>query len=252
MASQVHAAVSYKDRANVQRRVGRTFIDEISPKPGDTILDIGCGTGELTVYLAELVGPTGKVIGVDPDCARIKLAQASYQHIENLTFVEGSGDTFPDMDQGKYDLIFSNCVLHWIFNKEEVFSAAYRSLKSGGKVAFLYLPENPLLVKKVTLELFPEISEQILKLWRYEDKEIVKQYCLKAGFTIAKDHEFTERASYDSLLDFCRWFEGGTHGLANVASISKERLSKFVPPDVEGDQVVSLATVVQIVGEKNL
>ena len=89
-----------------------------------------------------------------------------------------------------------------------------------------------------------------MKLWCYEDKEVVKQYCLNAGFTINKDHEFTQRESYDNVLDFCRWFDGGTHGLANVALISKELLSKFVPPDVEGDQVVSLATVVQIVGEK--
>ena len=251
MDSQVHAAVLYRERANVQRREGREFIAEISPKPGDTILDIGCGTGELTAYLAELVGPTGKVIGVDPDCARIKLAQESYQHIaENLTFVEGCGDKFPDMDQGKYDLIFSSSVLHWIFNKEQVFSAAYRSLKPGGKVAFFYLPENPLLVTKVILELFPQISEQILKLWCYEDKEVVKQYCLNAGFTITKNHEFSESESFDNVLDFCRWFDGATHGLANVSSISKERLDKFVPPHVEGDQILYLATVVQIVGEK--
>ena len=250
MASQVHAAVLYKERANVQRRDGRKFIDEISPKPGDTILDIGCGTGELTAYLAELVGPTGKVIGVDPDCARIKLAQESYQHIENLTFVEGCGDKFPDMDLGKYDLVFSSTVLHWIFNKEQVFSAVYHSLKPGGKVAFFYSPANPLLIMKVTQELFPEIFEQILKLWCYEDKEVVKQYCLNAGFTITKNQEFTVRESFDSMLDFCKWFEGVTHGLANVASISKERLDKFVPPDVEGGQVVFLATMVQIVGAK--
>ena len=44
---------------------------------GDVILDLGCGTGELSAYLAEPVGPEGKVIGVDPDKERGKGSNAS-------------------------------------------------------------------------------------------------------------------------------------------------------------------------------
>ena len=51
---------------------GEDFIQtDVCPKAGDVILDLGCGTGELSAYLAELVGPRGKVIGVDPDKERV-------------------------------------------------------------------------------------------------------------------------------------------------------------------------------------
>ena len=40
---------------------------DVCPRAGDIILDLGCGTGDLSAYLAELVGPNGKVVAVDPD-----------------------------------------------------------------------------------------------------------------------------------------------------------------------------------------
>ena len=60
-------------------------------------MDLGCGTGELSVYLAELVGRQGKVVAVDPDIDRIQVAGESHKGIENLTFIEGSADNFPGM-----------------------------------------------------------------------------------------------------------------------------------------------------------
>ena len=53
------------------------------------------GTGELSAYLAELVGRKGKVVAVDPDKERILLAQTSYGDVSNLSFVEGSASNFP-------------------------------------------------------------------------------------------------------------------------------------------------------------
>ena len=59
-----------------QKVDGEDFIQtDICPKAGDFILDLGCGTGELSAYLAELVGPEEKIIGVDPAKERIQLAK---------------------------------------------------------------------------------------------------------------------------------------------------------------------------------
>ena len=234
-SKQEYAAALYKEKAKLQREGGREFIDEICPKPGDTILDLGCGTGELTVYLAELVGPTGKVIGVDPDCARIKLAQESYQHIENLTFVEGCGVKFPDMELGKYDLIFSNYVFHWIFNKEQVLSVAYRSLKPGGKIALQHVNAIPALMDKVFKEFFPDKSERIMNRWCLEGKDGLEKYHLKVGFKILNSVEFKLRVFFDSIIDFCKWVEGVSHGVADVQSIPRERLEQFAHR-VEGQE----------------
>ena len=66
---QRSAAEGYQQASLSEQKVdGEDFIQtDVCPNVGDVILDLGCGAGELSSYLAELVGPEGKVIGVDPD-----------------------------------------------------------------------------------------------------------------------------------------------------------------------------------------
>ena len=66
-----HAENYQRVSASVQRGDGKQLIEKVTPCLGDAILDLGCGTGELSVYLAELVGQDGKVVAVDPDTDRI-------------------------------------------------------------------------------------------------------------------------------------------------------------------------------------
>lgn len=114
-SSNTNKAEGYQRNSCFQREDGKRFIHhEVTPCLGDAVLDLGCGTGELSVYLAKLVGQNGKVIGVDPDIDRLKLAQVSHQGVKNATFVEGSTDGFPGMGFETYDIIFSNYVLHWV------------------------------------------------------------------------------------------------------------------------------------------
>ena len=109
---QRSAAEGYQqDSLSKQKVDGEDFIQtDVCPKAGDVILDLGCGTGELSAYLAELVGPRGKVIGVDPDKERIRVAKESHSHIENLSFTEGSAPSFFRMDQ-IYTTLFSAILL---------------------------------------------------------------------------------------------------------------------------------------------
>ena len=74
-SSSNSAAKEYKQSSlSVQKVDGEMFIQtDVCPQAGDAILDLGCGTGELSAYLAELVGPEGKVVAVDPDKERILL-----------------------------------------------------------------------------------------------------------------------------------------------------------------------------------
>ena len=101
-----NAAEEYQKSAlSLQGESGKRFIQtEVSLQPGDAILD----SGELSAFLAGLVGPEGKVIGVDSDKERIKVARQSYSKIKNLSFVDANAFDFPGMGCGSYDLIFSN------------------------------------------------------------------------------------------------------------------------------------------------
>ena len=88
----VDAAQGYKEcLVPFQKVEGEKFIQmDVSPQmqAGDAILDLGCGTGQRSAYLANLVGPEGKVVAVDLDKERILLAQQSYGDVKNLSFLD--------------------------------------------------------------------------------------------------------------------------------------------------------------------
>lgn len=81
-------------------------------KRGDIVLDMGCGTGELTSFLPETVGKESQVVGIDPDMGRIRVAIYKHSGIhENIIFKHGdSSSRFPHFDEQYYDIHFSNFV----------------------------------------------------------------------------------------------------------------------------------------------
>ena len=94
------------------------MINELTLETGSSVLDLGCGTGYLTKVLSERVGPEGKVVAVDPDGERLKIAREKYS-AQNVEYIQADDKTFPS---GQYDLIFSNIVIHWISDKKGLFS----------------------------------------------------------------------------------------------------------------------------------
>ena len=113
-------AEGYQQNSRWQRNGGKRFVqNEVAPYLSNDILDLGCGTGELSAYLAKLAGPKGRVLAVDPDKERIRVAKESYKEVENLTFAVGSTSSFPGLGLETYNVIFSNFVLHWIKNIED-------------------------------------------------------------------------------------------------------------------------------------
>jgi trans-aconitate methyltransferase len=99
------------------------IVELLAPKPGESILDIGCGDGALTERLAA----TGALmIGVDASHAMIAAARA-----RGLNVLEISADKLPF--ESEFDAAFSNAALHWIPNAEAVIAGAHRALKPGGR-----------------------------------------------------------------------------------------------------------------------
>ena len=69
-------ATVYHNTSVEQREEGMRLLEFLSPQPNGSILDLGCGTGRFCKVLSERVGNGGKVVGVDPDEDRIKIAIA--------------------------------------------------------------------------------------------------------------------------------------------------------------------------------
>ncbi|MEM8612990.1 MAG: methyltransferase domain-containing protein [Cyanobacteria bacterium P01_H01_bin.105] len=115
----------YQNQHSFVWQYGTALIDLLAPQPGEQILDLGCGTGQLTQALSQ----TGaSVHGIDADVAMIAAAQKQYPH---LSFAVAAAQNFAVAQP--VDGIFSNATLHWVKPPEQAVQAIARALKPGGR-----------------------------------------------------------------------------------------------------------------------
>ncbi|TKB66720.1 MAG: methyltransferase domain-containing protein [Nitrospira sp.] len=107
---------------------------------GETVLDIGSGGGIDCFEASRLVGPTGRVIGIDMTDTMLEIARTHAAGVatnlgyptSNVEFRKGLADAMP-VDEGTIDLIISNCVINLAPDKRKVFQEMYRVAKPGGR-----------------------------------------------------------------------------------------------------------------------
>lgn len=100
-------------------------VDLLAAKPGERILDLGCGTGTLT---AEIAASGAHVVGVDRSSEMIDAARKKFPAIQ---FEVCDARALPF--SAEFDAVFSNAALHWIPEAESVVEGVSRSLKQGGR-----------------------------------------------------------------------------------------------------------------------
>jgi len=116
----------YDNKHDFVFKYGEDLLNLLQPVEGEHILDLGCGTG----YLARLIAESGAIVmGVDSSEEMIKKAQETYPGID---FRIASATEFISDDS--FDAIFSNAVLHWIKEKEQVIDCMFRNLKNNGRL----------------------------------------------------------------------------------------------------------------------
>jgi arsenite methyltransferase len=126
-----------------------------SLKPGEVVVDLGCGGG-LDVFLAaQKVGPAGKAIGVDmtPEMIGLSKKNAAKSGITNAEFHLGTIDNVP-LPGASADVVISNCVINLAPDKRAVFREIARILKPGGRLAV-----SDIALKK---PLPPEIANDLM------------------------------------------------------------------------------------------
>ncbi|KAM3095193.1 class I SAM-dependent methyltransferase, partial [Phormidesmis sp. 146-12] len=114
----------YESRHAFVWQSGESLIELLSPQPGERILDLGCGTGQLTQQIAT----HAQVVGIDRSPTMIETAQHNYP---GLKFLVADAQNF-QVDR-PFDAVFSNAVLHWISNPDSVIQSVYYALRSGGR-----------------------------------------------------------------------------------------------------------------------
>jgi trans-aconitate methyltransferase len=106
-------------------KFGRDLLALLAPQPGEHILDVGCGTGQLT---GEMSRSGAQVTGIDSAASMIAQAR---QNFPDLRFEHVSVTAMPYREE--FDAVFSNATLHWVRDAEAAANSISRALKPGGR-----------------------------------------------------------------------------------------------------------------------
>jgi trans-aconitate methyltransferase len=115
----------YEARHSFVWNLGADLVTLLDPQLGERILDLGCGTGQLTAKIAD-AGAT--VVGLDRSPAMIGQARQNYPGLQ-LQLADATDFSFPD----KFDAVFSNAALHWVLEPEKAIRSIAASLRPNGR-----------------------------------------------------------------------------------------------------------------------
>ena len=194
-------AESYDELSGPQIESGRQFIRDLNICLGDKVLDMGCGTGHLTKYIADIVGRDGHAVGIDPDAERIKIAERKSNEVSNLQYYVGSSAIgFPHDNEPYYDIHISTHAFHWIPGEEKTIyiQKAYQCLKRGGRLAIFCARKIP----------NDEQSTGFYSLTQEGYRDLFLEFGLFDNVVIDKVMQPFRFKSYE---EFKRWSMASTH-----------------------------------------
>jgi trans-aconitate methyltransferase len=122
--TQIWDTQAYEKNGAFVHGMAGGVMDWLAARPGESILDLGCGDGQLTNRIAA----TGAiVVGVDSSSEMVAAAQS-----RGVDARQGSGDALPFADNS-FDAVFSNAALHWMRDQDAMMDEVGRVLKPGGR-----------------------------------------------------------------------------------------------------------------------
>jgi ubiquinone/menaquinone biosynthesis C-methylase UbiE len=146
-------AERYDAISDSQYERGLILMDMMSILNGGMVLDVGCGTGRMALHVADLVGPSGKVFGIDPSPHRIRVAIDKLKDgaFQNVRFIQGRGEDLGAFQDGVFDDVYLCSVFHWIDDKRSALREIYRVLKPGGMMGMTTgNKNNPTATRAIT------------------------------------------------------------------------------------------------------
>ena len=125
-------AEDYEAHSRSQQLWGQELISKLHLKNSEHVLDIGCGDGKITAEISRIV-TEGNVLGIDNSENMITLAKRRYPKISYPNLKFQIVDAVQLNYQEKFDVVFSNAVLHWIDDHVSLLSRIFKCLKPGGR-----------------------------------------------------------------------------------------------------------------------
>ncbi|MCF2146202.1 methyltransferase domain-containing protein [Desmonostoc muscorum LEGE 12446] len=152
----------YQDKHAFVWQYGEDLLQLLNPQPGESILDLGSGTGQLTEKIAQA---GAQVWGIDSAPAMIEKARENYPHIR---FDIADATNF-QVEQ-PFDAVFSNAVLHWVKQADSAIASIHQALKPRGRFVAEFGGKGNVLAIATALSNALEainISAQALNPWYF-------------------------------------------------------------------------------------
>lgn len=210
-------------------KFGEDVVNLLNARPGETILDLGCGTG----YLTNLIAESGAdVLGIDSSIEMIKQARLKYPAIK-FDVMDATNFTF----EKKFDAVFSNAVLHWIPEKEKVVECIFNCLKQGGRFVAEFGGKDNVKCISASIRKILEAngySKNIKYMdWYFPSIGEYTSILEKHGFRITYAVHFDRDTFMDKGVDVINWIEMFAKRIfEGINNDEKNKLSELVKEDL--------------------
>jgi trans-aconitate methyltransferase len=209
MTADAWNASLYDARHAFVWEMAKGVLELLAPRPGERILDLGCGTGQLT---SQIASRGAEVLGLDLSLGMIDEARKKFPA---LRFEAGDARSLKFADE--FEAVFSNAALHWIPEAERVVSGVARALRPGGRFVVEFGGKGNVRSVTAALEealLQMGVSTADARPWYYpsiaEYSALVERHGLEvreaALFERPTELEDGERGLASWVRMFCGWF----------------------------------------------
>lgn len=208
----------YENRHSFVWELASSVVDLLAPQKGERILDLGCGTGQLTAKIAE---SGADVTGLDSSRAMINEAKRRFPH---LAFIQADIHSF-DVDR-PVDALFSNATLHWIHQPELVAANIANAVRPGGRVVVEFGGAGNVRVLANTIEEAFRITTNKRKPhpWYFPDIADFSTLLRNHGVHVTQAALIDRPTPLEDSDGLCNWVRMfGTHWLTELDTTQAKR-----------------------------
>lgn len=221
VVSDFNSRPNYDEGNQFHLSLANRLIELAQPQPGQKVLDIATGTGLVAITAAQIVGSSGRVVGVDIAKGMLEQAQKKIKTIglKNIELIEADAD-YLDFNDSSFDIIFCSSALMYLTDIQNSLQQWYRFLKPSGKVAFSCFSETAHTAsvifrqKAQTYGIFilnpneplgtPQKCQDLLKLAGFQDIKVVTEQFGSYLSNVEKAWYANARSAFGSQLNELR------------------------------------------------
>jgi malonyl-CoA O-methyltransferase len=220
------AAETYDRHARPQRSLARSVCDVLPEIYPEQILELGCGTGQLTRLLFDQF-PDVRIDAVDLSQKMIEHSRQKFKRFPQATWIEGDAQTWRGTEP--YPLIVSSAALHWVADLQKTFENIFECLEPGGFFSLGMMLRGTLQELQALRQ---EIAPDKTPASTLPTLDGLVDRLHAAGFKILRKKQSEEEVAYVSAADFLRTIHEqgvtGTKVASGRAPLNRSELDRLM------------------------